>query len=101
MNNPIEYLNIPPIRLRSTEYSSTEYLSVYTGTVGGRVRICFRVVEESRGGGEKAFEDFAVGGGAWEDYLVSEGVGVDYGEGVRWRGEDFGNGGFAGGDAAG
>lgn len=46
-------------------------------------------------------EDLCVGAGAGLDDFAGEEVGVDEGEGVRGGGEEAGDGGFAGGDAAG
>ncbi len=46
-------------------------------------------------------EDLCVGAGAGLDDFAGEEVGVDEGEGVSGGGEEAGDGGFAGGDAAG
>ena len=45
--------------------------------------------------------DFVVAGRAWFDDLAGDFVGVDDGEVVRGGGENLGDGGFAGCDAAG
>lgn len=57
--------------------------------------------EEIGCGGSEVIDDFAVGGCAGEDDFAGEEVGVDEGEGVGWRGEDAGDGGFTGCDVAG
>ncbi len=46
-------------------------------------------------------EDLSVGAGAGLHDFAGEEVGVDEGEGVRGGGDEAGDGGFAGGDAAG
>jgi len=45
--------------------------------------------------------DFVVARRSWLDDLAGDFVGVDDGEVVGWGGEDLGDGGFAGCDAAG
>lgn len=46
-------------------------------------------------------DNCVVAGGAGLDHLSRDLVGVDNGEGVRWGGEDLGDGGFAGRNGAG
>jgi len=43
-------------------------------------------------------EDFIVACGSWFNDFPRQHVGVDYGEGIGWLGEDRGDGGFAGRD---
>lgn len=56
--------------------------------------------EQVRGARREVGDDRGVSFGPWRDDLSREKVRVDYGQVVRRRGEDGGDGGFAGGDGA-
>lgn len=94
MHNPIQHRAIPLPLLAVSEYASAErrpvqwraFTPVFVICRGGKGK------KEVGGGGGEVGEDLSVAWCSGLDDAAGEDVGVDYGEGVRWRGEDGGYG---------
>lgn len=99
MDNPIQHLAIAFAFLRVAEDAPAECGSVQGFAIWGRVGCVFE--EEIWCAGAEIVDDCFVAGCAGFDDFAGENVGVDYGEGVGWGGEDGGDGGFASGYGAG